>query len=86
MFPSNLISCYLQPQNFLLDGGPLPKVKIIDFGSARELTADKPVTHHVYGSPEFSGTNYHLQCLYQYHRRDMDLLTQQIDNLSSIVC
>ena len=45
----------LQPQNLLLAAGPLPKVKIIDFGCATEISDSEPVVRQVFGNPEFSG-------------------------------
>ncbi|XP_078344088.1 death-associated protein kinase 3-like [Oculina patagonica] len=44
----------LKPQNLLLDSGPLPKVKIIDFGCATEISDSEPVVKQVFGNPECS--------------------------------
>ncbi|KAK2561484.1 Kalirin [Acropora cervicornis] len=42
------------PQNLLLAAGPLPKVKIVDFGCATEISDSEPVIRQVFGNPEFS--------------------------------
>ena len=44
-----------QPQNLLLAAGPLPKVKIVDFGCATEISDSEHVIRQVFGNPEFSG-------------------------------
>lgn len=53
---------FFQPQNLLLDSGPLPKVKIIDFGCAAEISDSEPVVKQVFGNPECSGKCSHFVC------------------------
>ena len=45
---------FLQPENVLLDGGPIPKVKLVDFGNAFTMSNEN-IIPDLFGNPEFSG-------------------------------
>ncbi|XP_068751668.1 kalirin-like isoform X6 [Montipora capricornis] len=50
----SIVHLDLKPQNLLLATGPLPKVKIVDFGCATEISDSESVIRQVFGNPEFS--------------------------------
>lgn len=45
---------FCQPENLLLDSGPIPKIKLVDFGNAFTMSSENIIIDLI-GNPEFSG-------------------------------